>query len=151
MKYLVTISVVLLALLVTTEVSAQGTPTIEWKKDRPECHLEVGGYSYHYLDRENEINYNEENPLLGATCNKVSAIAFKNSLSNWTLFANYRFELYNEPWLNLGLRVGGFWSEEDYLLGLDVGPAASLEFAFFDNYAVSFLWEAVSLHWRVRL
>ena len=106
--------------------------------------LHVGAVSYHF-DRDDK--WCESNPLLGYTSDEgVSGIVFRNSLCNWTAFFNRKYAFWEAGPVELAARGGVYWSEEEYILGQEIGPAATLELTLFDKAVISYLGEAVSLH-----
>ena len=112
--------------------------------------LQLGAASYHF-DRDDK--WCESNPLLGYTSDKgLSGLVFKNSLCNWTAFANRRhvFKSYLHGDLELATRYGVYLSQEKYILGSDIGPIATIEVAY-KGVVISYLGEAISLHLNFKL
>ena len=112
--------------------------------------LQLGAASYHF-DRDDK--WCESNPLLGYTSDKgLSGLVFKNSLCNWTAFANRRhvFKSYLHGDLELATRYGVYLSQEKYILGSDIGPIATIEVAY-KGVVISYLGEAISLHLNFRI
>jgi len=112
--------------------------------------IQLGAASYHF-DRDDK--WCEANPLLGYTSDKgFSGIIFKNSLCNWTAFANrrYVYKSFLNGDLELATRYGVYSSQEEYILGTDFGPLATFEVAY-KGVVISYLGEAISLHLNFRI
>jgi len=112
--------------------------------------IQLGAASYHF-DRDDK--WCESNPLLGYTSDSgLSGIVFKNSLCDWTAFANrrYVFKSYLHGDIELATRYGVYLSQEKYILGSSVGPIATVEVKY-KWFVVSFLGEALSLHLNFKI
>ena len=112
--------------------------------------IQLGAASYHF---DEDDKWCEANPLLGYTSDSgLSGIIFKNSLCNWTAFANrrYVFKSYLHGDLELATRYGVYLSQEKYILGSDIGPIATVEVKY-KWFVVSFLGEALSLHLNFKI
>jgi len=112
--------------------------------------IQLGAASYHF-DRDDK--WCESNPLLGYTSDSgLSGIIFRNSLCEWTAFANrrYVFKSYLHGDLEIATRCGVYSSQEKYILGTDFGPLATIEVAY-KGVVISYLGEAISLHLNFRI
>ena len=112
--------------------------------------IQLGAASYHF-DRDDK--WCESNPLLGYTSDSgLSGIIFKNSLCDWTAFANrrYVFKSYLHGDIELATRYGVYLSQEKNILGSSVGPIATVEVKY-KWFVVSFLGEALSLHLNFKI
>ena len=112
--------------------------------------IQLGAASYHF-DRDDK--WCESNPLLGYTSDSgLSGIIFRNSLCEWTAFANrrYVFKSYLHGDLEIATRYGVYSSQEKYILGTDFGPLATVEVKY-KRFVVSFLGEALSLHLNFKI
>ena len=112
--------------------------------------IQLGAASYHF-DRDDK--WCESNPLLGYTSDSgLSGIIFRNSLCEWTAFANrrYVFKSYLHGDLEIATRYGVYSSQEKYILGTDFGPLATIEVAY-KGVVISYLGEAISLHLNFRI
>jgi hypothetical protein len=136
MKYPATVILLILAFSLAFEAEASD--------------IQLGAASYHF-DRDDK--WCESNPLLGYTSDKgFSGLIFKNSLCNWTAFANrrYVYKSFLNGDLELATRYGVYLSEEKYILGSDIGPIATVEVAY-KGVVISYLGEAISLHLNFKL
>ena len=112
--------------------------------------IQLGAASYHF-DRDDK--WCESNPLLGYTSDSgLSGIIFRNSLCEWTAFANrrYVYKTFLHGDLELATRYGVYSSQEKYILGSSIGPIATVEVKY-KWFVVSFLGEALSLHLNFRI
>ena len=112
--------------------------------------IQLGAASYHF-DRDDK--WCESNPLLGYTANEgLSGIVFRNSLCDWTAFANRRhvYKTFLLGDLEVATRYGAYFSEEKYILGSAFGPLVTIEVAY-KGVVISYLGEAISLHLNFKL